>query len=223
MLSFVLMVIRNGLKGGRTDTDEALMELYQDGDVASFEILLQRYERKIFNYIYRHVQHRERANDLLQETFLRLIRSQNRYDPKAKFSTWLYTIARNVCIDELRKMKLRRHKSFEQPISSKGEGWAIKDTIAGSRDDGFRGTDSREIRERLETAVAELPDEQREVFVMRAIMSMRFKEISEVVGVSEGTVKSRMRYALEALRLQLADYAVEMPSAVDPVPARSKV
>ena len=120
-------------------------------------------------------------------------------------------------------MKLRRHKSFEQPLNAKSDGWAIKDIVAGSRDDGYHGTDSSEIRDRLEAAIAELPAEQREVFVMRAIMSMRFKEISEVVDVSEGTVKSRMRYALESLRLRLADYAAEMPGALDPVPARSKV
>ena len=134
---------------GRGEPDEALMKLYQGGDVAAFEVLLQRYERKIFGFIFRHVQHRERANDLLQETFLRIIRNRDRYDTKAKFSTWLYTIARNVCIDELRKMKLRRHKSFEQPLNAKNDGWAIKDIVAGSRDDGYRGTDSSEIRDRL--------------------------------------------------------------------------
>jgi len=222
MLSFIFMAIKSSLIADRRD-DETLMVRYQDGDVSAFESLLKRYEKRIFNFIYRQIQNRERANDLLQETFLRIIRNRSRFDPHSKFSTWLYTIARNVCIDELRKMKLRRHKSFEQPLHSKNDGWAIKDTIAGSHDDGFKGTDSAEIRTRLESAISELPDEQREVFVMRAMMSMKFREISEVIGASEGTIKSRMRYALESLRLCLADYAVEMPGAVEPVPARSKV
>jgi RNA polymerase sigma-70 factor (ECF subfamily) len=223
MLNFVLMVIRRRVMAGADVADETLMERYRDGDVDAFEILLQRHERKLFNFIFRFVRHREKANDLLQETFLRVINSAKGYTRKAKFTTWLYTIARNVSIDELRKMKIRRHKSFEQPSGPSGEGWAMQDRLSGSRDDGYHGTDASEVRQRIDEAMSQLSDEQREVFVMREVMQMRFKEIAEIVGVSENTIKSRMRYSLENMRLFLSDYARELPGARDPVPARSKV
>ena len=217
------MVFKRRVVVGADVSDEALMERYRDGDVDAFEILLQRHERKLFNFIFRFVRHREKANDLLQETFLRVINNAKGYTRKAKFTTWLYTIARNVSIDELRKMKLRRHRSFEQPTGASGEGWSMQERIPGSRDDGYHGTNASEIRGRIEQALTQLNDEQREVFVMREVMQMRFKEIAEIVGVSENTIKSRMRYALENMRLFLSDYAQELPGAKDPVPARSKV
>ena len=217
------MAIKRRVMVGADVSDEVLMERYRDGDVDAFEILLQRHERKLFNFIFRFVRHREKANDLLQDTFMRVIKNAKGYTRKARFTTWLYTIARNVSIDELRKMKLRRHKSFEQPSGASGEGWAMKDRLAGTRDDGFHGTDASEVRQRIEEAMAQLNDEQREVFVMREVMQMRFKEIASIIGVSENTIKSRMRYALENMRLFLSDYARELPGAKDPVPARSKV
>jgi len=222
MLSFLLMVIRRHVLVGAEVTDEVLMERYRDGDVDAFEVLLNRHERKLFNFIYRLVGHREKANDLLQETFLRVVKNAKSYTRKAKFTTWLYTIARNASIDELRKMKLRRHKSFEQPTNPSGEGWAMKDRLAGSRDDGFHGADAAQIRVRINGAINQLNEDQREVFVMREIMQMRFKEIAQVVGTSENTIKSRMRYALENMRLHLSDYSDALPGAKDPVPHRSK-
>jgi RNA polymerase sigma-70 factor (ECF subfamily) len=222
MLSFILMVIRRRVMVGTDVTDEVLMERYRDGDVDAFEVLLHRHERKLFNFIYRLVGHREKANDLLQETFLRVVKNAQGYTRKAKFTTWLYTIARNASIDELRKMKLRRHKSFEQPTNPSGEGWAMKDRLSGSRDDGFHGTDAAEVRSRINEAMNHLSQDQREVFVMREIMQMRFKEIAEVVGTSENTIKSRMRYALENMRLYLSDYVGTLPGSRDPIPHRSK-
>lgn len=198
------------------------MQLFQNGDARAFEILLGRYERKIFNYCYRYVRSRELANDLTQETFLRVVKHAKRYSPKAKFTTWLYTIARNQSIDALRRAKHRRHPSLDQPRRGDPEGRTLGEKVAGQSPEGFSTTDAGEIRERVEVAIGALSDEQREVFVMREFQRMPFKEIARVVGVSEGTIKSRMRYALENLRLALADYAAELPGAVDPVPARSR-
>jgi len=218
------MAVRKWTNADRREAaDEDLMERYRDGDIDAFEILLQRHEKRIFLFILRKVGDRERAGDLLQETFLRVIKSAANYSRKAKFTTWLYTIARNLSVDELRKMKHRRHRSLSSPSSRSEDGPTLYDRLPGKSDDGFTRADATEIRQRIELALNDLSDEQREVFVMREMMNMPFKEIGTVVGVSENTIKSRMRYALESLRLALADYAADMPTSTDPVPKRSRI
>ncbi len=221
MFGLVLMVLRR--RGGpRGDSDEDLMEAFRDGDAQAFETLVDRHERGVLNFAYRMVRDREQANDLTQETFLRVVKQAKGYSRKAKFTTWLYTIARNLCIDALRRAKHRRHQSLDQPHGGDPEGRTLLERIPGDGADGFERTDAAEIASRVQEALASLSDEQREVFLMREFKRLQFKEIAAVVGVSENTIKSRMRYALEALRLALADYADEVPGGVDAVPARSR-
>ncbi|MEM1349051.1 MAG: sigma-70 family RNA polymerase sigma factor, partial [Myxococcota bacterium] len=92
-------------------TNEDLMLLYSEGDVRAFEVLLARHERPVFNYILRSCGRRAIAEELLQEVFMRVVRSAENYQQKAKFTTWLYTIARNICIDRARKAKRKRELS----------------------------------------------------------------------------------------------------------------
>jgi len=228
MLAFVLMVFARRASGdpqGRAsgDADEDLMERFRDGDAKAFEVLLERHERGVFHFILRFVQDRELANDLLQECFLRVVKNAKGYSRKARFTTWLYTIARNQCIDAARKARHRRTDSLDAPVSGDPDGRPLGETIAGQSDAGFDRTDAREMKTRIEAAIAQLSEEQREVFVMRELMQLQFNEIAEVIGISENTVKSRMRYALENLRLRLADYAPDVPNAADPVAARHRV
>lgn len=223
MLPLILMAFRRARSAASEDTtDEDLMLLYQNGDTRAFEILLTRHQNRIFNYCCRFVRDRALAGDLTQETFLRVIKSAQRYRPDARFLTWLYTIARNLSIDALRRQSHRRHPSLDQPRPGSDDTRTLGDKIAGHSPEGFGQTDAGEIRSRVEEAIGQLSDEQREVFVMREFQRLQFKEIAEIVGVAEGTIKSRMRYALENLRLALNDYAPELPDAVDPVPARSR-
>ena len=220
MLGFILMALRRARGGG--DTDEALMERFRDGDVRAFEALLGRHEKPIYNFIFRMVRNPELAGDLTQESFLRVVNGAKKYSRKAKFTTWLYTIARNQAIDALRKASHRRHPSLDQPTGGDPEGRTLLEKLDGDGDDGFERTDASEIRARVEQALESLSDEQREVFVMRELQGMPFAEIAEVVGTSQNTIKSRMRYALENLRLALADYAADVPNGRDAVPARSR-
>ncbi len=190
----------------REDADEALMFRYQKGEVAAFEVLLARHRKPIFNFIYRFVGSREVAEDLLQETFLRVIKGAAGYQKKAKFTTWLYTIARNLCVDQSRRKKHRRHQSLDAPLRAGDESGSLMDVIAGDEMASDRQVGNRQLHERLQQAIATLSDEQREVFLMREFLEMPFKDIAAVVGVPENTVKSRMRYALEKLRLELDEY-----------------
>jgi RNA polymerase sigma-70 factor (ECF subfamily) len=225
MLAFVLMIFgRRAGAGGRasSDADEDLMERFRDGDAKAFEVLLERHERGVFHFIFRFTQDRELANDLMQESFLRVVKNAKSYSRKARFTTWLYTIARNQCIDASRKARYRRADSLDAPVAGDPDGRPLGETIAGHSDEGFDRTDRAEMTRRIDGAIAQLSEEQREVFLMREIMQLQFNEIAEIVGISENTVKSRMRYALENLRLRLADYAADVPNAADPVAARHR-
>jgi RNA polymerase sigma-70 factor (ECF subfamily) len=189
------------------EADEALMLRYQQGEVRAFEILLNRHRKPVFNFILRFVQSRELAEDLLQESFLRVIRSAGKYKQQAKFTTWLYTIARNLCVDNSRRAKHRKAKSLDSPLSSADGSGTLLDVVAGDDLPSDRLAVSKEIQIKLQAAIAQLSEEQREVFLMREFLDMPFKQISDVVGVPENTVKSRMRYALQKLRMELEEFS----------------
>ncbi len=190
----------------RDEADEALMIRYQNGEVRAFEILLERHRRPVYNFILRFVGSRELAEDLIQDTFLRVIRGASNYKQKAKFTTWLYTIARNLCVDQSRRKKHRKAASLDQPMTKSEESGTLLDVIPGKDMPSDRKAVSRQLHQTIHKAINSLPDEQREVFLMREFLNMPFKEIAQIVGMPENTVKSRMRYALEKLRLELDEY-----------------
>jgi RNA polymerase sigma-70 factor (ECF subfamily) len=172
--------------------------------MAALEVLLDRYETPLFNFILRFVRDQERAKDLLQEVLLRLVQSADGFRGQAKLRTWLYRIARNQCIDHSRRQKHRRHASLD--AESGEHGGSLHDRVASTASDGESGTGDRQLGVRIAAAVDELPEDQREVFVMRHAQHLSFREIAEVVGIPENTAKSRMRYALERLQAALADF-----------------
>lgn len=190
----------------RDEADEALMVMYQKGTVRAFEILLERHRKPVYNFIFRFVRSREVAEDLLQDTFLRVIKGANNYQRKAKFTTWLYTIARNLCVDYSRRKKHRKHASLDQPMTKSEDAGTLLDVVPGKDIPSDRKAISQQLHQAMQEAIGRLSDEQREVFLMREFLSMPFKQIADVVGVPENTVKSRMRYALEKLRLELDEY-----------------
>lgn len=191
------------------------MAAFASGDAAAFEVLVHRHKRGVFNFLYRSVGRPSRAEELLQEVFVRVIRSKDRYQASAKFTTWLYSIARNLCVDESRRAKFRDHASIDAPRKGRdGEaGTPMVAQLASKDVPTDEAAEAPTIRARLREAVAALPDEQREVFLLRQISGLSFREIAQTVGIPENTVKSRMRYALEKLRVELADLRAEEPAA----------
>lgn len=188
-------------------TDEELMLAYGDGEVRAFEILVSRHEKPLFNFILRSTGRRDIAEELLQEAFLRIIKSAPKWQEKAKFTTWAYTIARNLCIDRARKWNKRKEYSLNKAVGDDEGGATFLDNLVD--DDAASGSvdyDKKMFVKRLKAALKELPDEQREVFVMREFSGLKFREIGEILDVPVPTVKSRMRYALKALRGHLAAY-----------------
>src|SRR5688572_7338521 len=188
-------------------TDEALMVAYQKGDLGAFAELVARHERRLWNFLRRFVHNPATAEDLLQELFLRVIKSAPDWQPTAKVTTWLYTIARNLCTDHARRAVHRDAASLDGDGRTEDSGARpLMDRIPAPGHGTDREAMGKEIAARIDAAVAALPVEQREVFLMREVMEMPFAEIAAAVGASEPTVKSRMRYALERLRVALEEF-----------------
>ncbi len=194
---------------GPPAADESLMLAYRSGEVRAFEDLVRRHRAAVFNFILRMVADRGRAEDLLQDTWLKVVRNAPAYEKKAKFTTWLFTIARNLCVDSMRKEKYRKADSLDAPADRAENADPVGDHVANPGASPDRAAHAAALRPRLERALANLPAEQREVFVMREYGGVPFKEIALVTGVPENTVKSRMRYALEGLRRQLTELGIE--------------
>jgi RNA polymerase sigma-70 factor (ECF subfamily) len=191
----------------RIEADEALMIRFRGGDRTAFTLLVRRHQTPLYNFALRHLRSPPAAEEVVQDAFVRVVQSAADFKHEARFSTWLYTIARNLCIDQIRKRTLRRHPSLDEPRKAdEREGPTLGEQTADGKADVERGAVSVEIRERVVAAVDELPDEQREVFLMREVANLPFKEIAEIVGVPENTIKSRMRYALERLQAALSEF-----------------
>lgn len=186
--------------------DESLMLRYQQGDRSAFVQLVRRHQAPLFNFALRQVRVPQVAEDVVQEAFVRVVQNALEFKHEARFTTWVYTITRNLCIDHLRKRALRKHPSLDEARGEEGEGPTLGEQTADPRASVEREATGTELKERIARAVDKLPDEQREVFVMREVANLPFKEIAEITGVPENTVKSRMRYALERLQEALQEY-----------------
>jgi RNA polymerase sigma-70 factor, ECF subfamily len=188
-------------------SDESLLNQFQDGDPHAFREIVVRHRDRLFRFVRRHVRSATAAEDIVQETFVRVVQNAAEFKKESRFSTWLFAIARNLCIDQLRKNALRRHDSLDQNASADApQGSTFGEKIADPQQDVERTATSHELRTRMSAAIDSLPEEQREVFLLRELSAMPFKEIAVITRSPENTVKSRMRYALEHLQEVLSEY-----------------
>jgi RNA polymerase sigma-70 factor, ECF subfamily len=194
-------------------TDEELLAEFQQGDASAFERLLRRHRGPLYTFLLRMLGDREQAEDLAQETFLRVVKGAAAWEHRARFQTWLYAIARNLCVDRARREKFRRTESADAPVEEGGP--SIVEATASGDPAPDRAAANERLRPILLRALASLPFEQREVFVLREQAGVPFREIAELIGVNENTVKSRMRYALEGLRKALLAAGVSEDTAAD--------
>ena len=180
-------------------TDEALVQMYANGNDSAFDVLLCRYKRKVFSYINMVVKDKDVASDLFQETFIKVVSTirQNRYKENGKFVAWLMRIAHNLVIDHFRR------DSAENLVSGEADGEgepSIFDTIQIYDKNVEDEMIEKQVYADLVKLVDSLPEAQREVLKMRFYQDLSFKEIAEATGVSINTALGRMRYALINLR-----------------------
>ena len=180
-------------------SDRELMVAFQEGDPEAFARIYDRHARMLLNFFYKMCYDRALAEDLTQETFLRLIRHRERYRPQATFRTYLFTVARNLLIDRHRSRKAApKSVSADRRISE--DGATVGDLLEAQERDSVEVLAEREAGAEVRTALEKLPDAQREVFVLAVDRGLKYREIAEVLGVPEGTVKSRMNAATTRLR-----------------------
>ncbi|HEU5209218.1 MAG TPA: sigma-70 family RNA polymerase sigma factor [Longimicrobiales bacterium] len=194
-----LAVVRAEREEARTPTlkeadDSMLVARFLAGERRAFTELADRYHVRLMNFIQRTIGDRERAEDLVQETFIRVYRHLHRFDQTKKFSTWVYTIAGNLAKNELRN-RSRNPLVLFQTIK---KNWDADHRPLEWEDNTYRPDDlyrKRHLKEMIDGAVAQLPEHHRMVFVLREMEGKTYEEIAEITGVNLGTVKSRLNRA----------------------------
>jgi len=169
--------------------DSALMLRYCDGDVAAFEVLYRRHNDAIFRYLLRLCQHRDTAEDVFQDVWGKIVKARDSYRPTAKFTTFLYRVAHNCFIDHIRRNKRHTQTADVEP-----------DTQPNPADLPEVETERSLARRRLEAALQELPEEQRDVFLLSEEAGLSLDQIASVTDSNRETAKSRLRYAVNKLR-----------------------
>ena len=175
-------------------SDSQVVQTFLDGEARAFGELVGRYDKRLLNFVYRTVGDRERAQDLVQETFVRVYRHLHRFDQTKKFSTWIYTIASNLAKNELRN-RSRNPLVLFQTIK---KNWEADHRPLEWEDPRLRPDDlfrKRHLRELVEGAVAQLPEHHRIVFVLRELEGKTYEDIADITGCNLGTVKSRLNRA----------------------------
>ena len=179
--------------------DAVLVDRARSGDADAFAALVRRYERHLYTYARRMLRSADEAEDMFQETFLRVHLHLDRFREGAPFRPWLYQIATNLCRDRLRWWRRHPHVSLDAPRSHDLNAPTLADALATpGAGPGQRALEA-EAAERLEKAVARLPVKQRAVFLMSRYDGLSYDEISKVLSIPVGTVKSRMNTAVNSL------------------------
>ncbi len=204
---------RNKSKGGRSEgshdeqvDDQSLVERCKKGDQEAYRILVQRYQGRVFALALSMLHDKQDALDVSQEAFIKVHRYLGNFQGSASFYTWLYRITYNLCIDQLRRGGRMQTVDYDDRIQreSATDPGNLKPTLTG-------GNPSRELRrkelaEKIQEAIDELPPYHKGVIVMREIEGMSYKEMAEVMQVSKGTIMSRLHHARQKLQRALAPY-----------------
>jgi RNA polymerase sigma-70 factor, ECF subfamily len=181
-------------------SDESLMGSVCDGSAQAFEVLVRRYEKRLFNYLCRMTGNAADADDLFQETFLRVHKHRRRYDRTARFKPWLYQIATNACKDHFKYMNRRRHQSLD---ARSEEGIAVAERIADPAPGPREAAMFSDTQQLLDAAIAQLPEHYKSVFLMAKYEGLKYDEIADALDIPVGTVKSRMNKAVNDVMAQL--------------------
>jgi RNA polymerase sigma-70 factor, ECF subfamily len=183
-------------------SDEALMLQVKEGDHKCFEELLHRYEKQLLSFFYRQLGDYEGSKDLLMETFMRIYNAANRYEPRAKFSTYIYRIARNVCINEFRKRETRKAESLD--VLSEDTGMEIPADELNAVEIMVQKEQQEMVRRSLDI----LTEDQRTILILAEYQELPYERIAQIMNCTVGTVKSRMHRARQRIKEWMEDHVM---------------
>ena len=191
-------------------SDNELVKLYMNGNEESLSVLVKRHKRRIFSYIYLITRNKSLTEDVFQETFFKVIQTlkKQQYNEEGKFLPWILRIAKNLIIDHYRKAK--KMPSISTVINDEGEETSIFDIIPEENTSSKDTEETKRFKETIRSIVNDLPQDQKEVVIMRTYYDMSFKEIAEITNVSINTSLGRMRYALINLKKMLEEKNIEI-------------
>lgn len=185
-------------------TDERLMAELAAGDRSAFEALVKRYQQDIFRFCLHYLKDIEQAREIAQETFLRVYTARERFDPERSFKPWLLCIARNLCLNELKRKKTVRMETLEQYVSSSRE--ESGELMQSSADNADAQLMTTERHQALLRAVEALPEEAAEIVKLRYFERLSAREIADIVNSTEGAVRTRLHRILKQLRVSCAQF-----------------
>ncbi len=189
------------------DADAQLMLRFKGGDTEAFDQLFSRHTRPIVNFAYRFVRDRQLAEELAQEIFLKVYEAAGGYQAQAKFTTWLYRIATNVCLNEIRKPRFR---AAHKPLSEETPETARISLHAAAEDGPDKTLERQDISRALREALEKIPDKQRTAFILSKYQEFSYAEVAEIMKTSEKAVKSLIHRAREALAERLKPLLPEL-------------
>lgn len=188
--------------------DDVLIEEYRKGSIQALGCIYDRYSKPLMGYLLRLLGNRDEAEDLLQETFCRLVEKLDYYQARGQFKAYIYRLAHNLAIDFV-----RRRKFVEHPAFSENQTEALEQLLAGQCSetgnpfpDPAEEAQKQQAIERLVMAVRQLPEEQKQVVAMKHYSGLSFREIAEILGIPLNTALGRMHYAIKNLRKLLSEW-----------------
>ena len=201
---FTKAIITSPDRQQEADIDFSIVKQVQAGDVAAFDKLILKYRERLYGVVYNLTANREDTADLTQDAFIKAFQSINRFQGHCSFFTWLYKIAVNTTLSHLRKNRLRSFFSLEK-LQEDGTNTQILDQLTDKRG-ADRDTYLRELQEKLNEALQKLSIPHRTVITLFEIDGLSHSDIAEVMGCSEGTVRSRLHYAKQFLQGEMGKY-----------------
>ncbi len=196
------------------ELDDELMQRFQKGDEGAFDLIVRRHQQPLINFIARFTGDKDNAEDLAQETFIRMFKAANRYKPgRAQFKTWMYFIAKNLCKNELRNRGRRDRFRVDSVVSNNNSDSGNEDEIdliaSAPADVAFQpevAIERKELQNAIQDAIAELPEQYRFPLVLRDIQGLSYDEIGKILELRSGTTKSRINRARLMLKDKLKPY-----------------
>lgn len=188
------------------EDDKELVKQAQDGDQEAFKTLVERYQRKVYSICYGMLKNPEDSMDASQETFIKVFRYLEKFNFQSKFYTWLYRIAVNVCIDQIRKNKKRKNVEYDDTYSRAaevGDENIVPSTLGLNPEKAYG---RKELREKMLEALEKIPEKHRTILILREAEGLNYDEIADVLEVSKGTVMSRLFHARKYFQEALSVY-----------------